>query len=173
MEINSAPIKNKNQITSAWCRETRQGWPQWLDMWCVMTVNDTPRCPHSAEHRAGTHWKLPDLKWMWQDEEKKRDHRSIRATSSIQRMGISEGTIHTAGKEQTGGLQIQGPDPCGWGEPTQSPGLNGGHTSSVSKATPPPQSLHLGPRDPWLGHQVSAGWTPKAEMRGSRNLLGW
>ena len=157
MEINCAPIKNKNQITSAWCRETRQGWPQWLDVWCVTTVNDTPRCPHSAEHRAGTHWKLPDLKWMWQDEEKKRDHRSIRATPSVQRMGISEGTRHTAGKEQMGVsryriLTVR----VGWTHtiPRTEPGPHvlslQGDTSSRVPAPGAPRSLVRTPGLCWL-----------------------
>ena len=134
-------------------REAGLWWPLWTGSVMCCDINMT-------------HAKLPDLMWMQQDEEKRKYHRFIRATPSVQRMGISEGTIHTAGKEQTGGLQVQDPDPCGWGELTQSPGLNRGHRSSVSKATPPPQSLHLGPHNPWLGHQVSAGWTPNVETKG-------
>ena len=103
---------------------------------------------------------------MRQDEEKNKDHRSIGATPSVQRMGISEGTRPTAGKEQMGVSRNRILTHVGGVGPTQSPGLNQGHRSSVSKATPPPQSLHLGPHDPWLGHQASAGWTPKVEMSG-------
>ena len=52
---------------------------------------------------------------MRQGEEKKKDHRLIRATPSIQKLGISEETGHTAGKEQIQGLRVQEPDPCAWG----------------------------------------------------------
>ena len=52
----------------------------------------------------------------------------------------------------------QDPDPRGWGETHTIPRpCTWGHTSTVSKVTPPPQTLHLGSHDPWLGHQVSAG----------------
>ena len=65
------------------------------------------------------------------------------------------------------------PRPCTWG-----------HTSTVSRVTPPdtapavtrpqspgwctppPQTLHRVWHNPWLGHQVSAGWAPKAETSG-------
>ena len=53
---------------------------------------------------------------MQQGEGKKKEHRLIRAKPSIQMLGSSEGTGHTAGKEQIWGLRLQDPDPCGWGE---------------------------------------------------------
>ena len=63
-------------------------------------------------------------------------------------LGISEGTRHTAGKEQTCGLRVQDPDPRGRGE-----------THTIPR---PCTWAH----DPWLGPQVSAGWAPKVEMSG-------
>ena len=65
----------------------------------------------------------------------------------------------------------QDPDPRGWGEThTITRPCTWGHTSTLSKVTPPPQTLHLGSQDPWLGHQVSAG--PLRWKRvGSCNLL--
>ena len=47
-----------------------------------------------------------DLMWTRQGEEKEKDHRLIRATPSIQMLGISKGTGHTAGKEQMYGLCV-------------------------------------------------------------------
>jgi len=47
---------------------------------------------------------------------KKKEHRSIKATPSIQMLDISAGTRHTAGKRQICGLWVQAPDPCGWGK---------------------------------------------------------
>ena len=76
---------------------------------------------------------------MRQGEGKKKEHRLIRATPSIQTLGSSEGTGHIAGKEQIWGLQLQDPDPCGWGETHTIPrACIWGHTSTVSKVTPPP-----------------------------------
>ena len=104
---------------------------------------------------------------MRQDEEKEKDHRLMRETPSIQMLGISEGTGHTAGKEQTCGLRVHrilthvdGVRATQSAEPTL------GHTSTLSKVTPPPQTLHLGSHDPWLGHQVSAGWAPEVGTSG-------
>ena len=52
----------------------------------------------------------------------------------------------------------QDPDPRGWGETHTVPrACTWGHTSTVSKVALPPQTLHMGLHDPWLGHQVSAG----------------
>ena len=80
----------------------------------------------------------------------------MRETPSIQMLGISEGTGHTAGKEQTCGLRVHrilthvdGVRATQSAEPTL------GHTSTLSKVTPPPQTLHLGSHDPWLGRRVS------------------
>ena len=110
---------------------------------------------------------------MRQDEEKEKDHRLMRETPSIQMLGISEGTGHTAGKEQTCGLRVHRILTHVDGvRATQSAEPALGHTSTLSKVTPPPQTLHLGSHDPWLGHQVSAG--PLRWKRvGSCNLLGW
>ena len=91
--------------------EARLWWPLWIGSVMCCDVNMT-------------HEKLPDLMWMWQVEEKEKDHRLIRATPSVQMLGMSEGMRHTAGKEQTGCLWVQVPDPCAWVRPTQSPGLN-------------------------------------------------
>ena len=43
---------------------------------------------------------------MRQDEEKEQDHRLIGETPSVQMLGISKGTGHTAGEEQTCGLRV-------------------------------------------------------------------
>ena len=43
---------------------------------------------------------------MRQGEEKEKDHRLIRETPSIQMLGISEETGHTAGEQQTCGLRV-------------------------------------------------------------------
>ena len=110
---------------------------------------------------------------MRQDEEKEKDHRLFRAILSIQMLGISEGTEHTAGKEQTCGLCVHGIlTPVDGVRPTQSPDPEPGTHFHTLQVTPPPQTLHLGSHDPWLGHQVSAG-PLRWKQVGSCNLLGW
>ena len=65
---------------------------------------------------------MPDLIWLWQDEEKKRNHRLIRTTPLMQRLEISKGTGHTAGKERICGLPIHVIlTHAGMVRPTQSP----------------------------------------------------
>ena len=95
--------------------------------------------------------------WVWQSEEKEKDHRLIRATPSIQTLGTPDG--HTAGKEQMC-------DPRGRGETHTIPRLCTWGTLPLSKVTPPPQTQDLASNDPWLGPQVSAGWASKVEMSG-------
>ena len=66
-------------------------------------INMTPpKFFHSAECRAATHSKVPDLMWMWQFEEKKKAHRLISATPSIQVSEISEWNRHTEVKSTCG-----------------------------------------------------------------------
>jgi len=72
---------------------------------------------------------------------RKRTHRLIRATPSIQRMGISGGTRQAAGKEQTQGLRVQVPDSCGWDE-THT--ISRPSTFPVSKVIPPPRHCTQG-----------------------------
>jgi len=89
---------------------------------------------------------------------KKKDHRSL------QTLGISEGTRHTAGKEQMCGLCVHRILTHVDGlRPTQPPAP--GDTLPVSKLTPPPQILPWA-HDPWVGHGVSAAWAPKVETSG-------
>ena len=94
-------------------------------------------------------------------KQKRKDHGLIRATASVQRLGISEekGTLQVRSRRgvsrhrfltQVGGEAHTVPRPGTWG-----------HTPTVSKVTPPPQPLLLEWHDPCLDHQVSAGWTPK------------
>ena len=93
---------------------------------------------------------------MRQDEEKEKDHRLIRATPSIQTLGISEETGHTAGEEQMCGLcvhriltHVEGV------RPTQSP-------------DPIP-----GVARPLVRTHVTAGWAPKVKRVSFRKLLWW
>ena len=86
--------------------ETTQSWPYELDMWYAVifiwhlqrfslsrTQSSNP--PKGAwPHVNGTRWK------------EKKDHRLIRAIPSIQTLGISEKTGHTAGEEQMCGLCV-------------------------------------------------------------------
>ena len=81
---------------------------------------------------------------MRQGEEKKKDHRLIRSTPSIQTLGISEGTKHTSGKEHIWCFQVQDPDVDGV-RPTQSP-------------DPVP-----GVAQPLVRTHVTAGWAPKVK----------
>ena len=76
---------------------------------------------------------------------------------SVESTGVGEGGEDlngemASGREQTWGLQV--PDPCSWDETHTIPRPGTwGHVSTVSKVTPPPQALHLGWHDPWIGHQ--------------------
>ena len=97
---------------------------------------------------------------------KKKDRRLTRATPSLQTLGISEGTGHTAGRADVWSLCAQDPDPRGWAETHTNPST-WGHTSTVSKMTPPPQILHLVPRPvgrTWclccLGPEGGNKWVP-------------
>ena len=73
-------------------------------------------------------------------------------------MRISEEMRHAAGKEQTAGLQVQDPDPCGWGEthtiPRTEPGTHvlslQGDTSSPVPAPGAPRPLVRTPGLCWL-----------------------
>ena len=83
----------------------------WIRYVTCYNINRTPPKVffHSAERRAATHSKVPNLMWMWQYEEKKKDHRLIRVTPPIQMLEISEGTRHTEVKSAYGvsGYRIQ------------------------------------------------------------------
>ena len=143
-----------------------RGYQTLVTLWIrYMICHDTSKTPAKVFTQETTEQQLTQRSWPQRKatrREKKKDHGLVRATASVQRLGISKETRHAASQEQMWGLQVQVPDPCRWGEAHNipSPGT-WGHMSTVSKVTPPPQSLHLGSHDPCLGHQVSAGWTPK------------
>ena len=110
---------------------------------------------------------------MRQDEEKKKDHRLIRVTPSIQMLEIPEGARHTEGKNRLRGLRVQDLDPCEWGETHSLQTLRlGSHIHSLQGKPPSPDPAP-GVHNPWLGHQVSAGWAPRRKQVGSCNFLGW
>ena len=69
---------------------------------------------------------------------KKKDHRLIRATPSIQMFGISEGTGHTADKDQICGLRYRILSHVEGVRPHNPQTLHLGHTYTLSKVTPPP-----------------------------------
>ena len=132
---------------------------------------DTTRGFYSAEHTAATHSKVLTSDECDKEREEKA-HRLIRQHSQFRGWESQRGR-DTAGEEQIWGLWIQVPDPHGWGETytISRPGTRG-HTSTVSKATPPPQTLHLGSHNPWLEHHVSANWAPKIETSGFLQIPG-
>ena len=114
MEINSTPIEIKSQIKlpelggektrERYLYELDKGYAMiliWhLQRFSLRTKGSNPLKGAWAHVRA-TRWK------------KKKDHRIIRATPSIQTLGIPEG--HTPGKEQIC-------NPCGWSETHTIPG---------------------------------------------------
>ena len=103
---------------------------------------------------------------MRQDEEKEKDHRLFRAILSIQMLGISEGTGHTAGKEQTCGLCVHGIlTPVDGVRPTQSPDPEPGDTlphspGDTTSPDPAPGLARPSVRTPGLC------WAPKVETSG-------
>ena len=102
--------------------ETRQPWPYNLYIWYAMILIWHLQRFFTQQNRAATHSKVSDLMWRRQGEEKIKDHRLIRAIPSIQMLGISEGTGHTAGKEQICGLWVYRiPTHVDGMRPTQSP----------------------------------------------------
>ena len=117
----------------------------WVRYVTCYDINMTPLKVlfHSAEHRAATHSKVPDLMWMQLYEERKKDHRLIRATPSIQILETSERTRHTE-VEHIWGLRVQDPDPCGWDETHTVPRPCTSVTHPVSRVTPRPISCTLG-----------------------------
>ena len=85
--------------------------------------------------------------WMSQDKEKE-DHRWIRATPSIQMLGISKWQDTQRWRADTGSLGTgSGPVWMGW-DPHG------------------PQILPLGPHESRLGHRVPDGWSPNAKSSG-------
>ena len=103
---------------------------------------------------------------MRQGEEKEKDHRLIRETPSIQMLGISEETGHTAGEEQTCGLRVhrilthvegvrptQSPDPAPGDILPHSP-------SDTTSPDPAPGIARPSVRTPGLC------WAPKVETSG-------
>ena len=116
----------------------------------------------SLKTQSRTHAKMSDLMWMRQDEEKKKDHRLIRVTPSIQTLEIPERAIPSEAKKRSkyrirthmnGVRPTQSPDPAPEVTRPQSPGW-------------PPRPCSWVWHNPWLGQQVSAGWAPKAETSG-------
>ena len=97
---------------------------------------------------------------------KKKDHRLIRVTPSIQMLEIPEGARHTEGKNRLRGLRVQDLDPCEWGETHSLQTLRlGSHIHSLQGKPPSPdpapgvaQSLVRTPGLCWMG--------PKAETSG-------
>ena len=83
---------------------------------------------------------------MQQGEGKKKEHRLIRAIPSIQTLGISKETRHTAGKSRYG--------------------VSGFRILTHVDGVRPTQSPDLGSHNPWLGQQVSAAWAAKVEASG-------
>ena len=106
-------ITNKLQVKLLGLGETRQLWPYKLDMCCDINISPPKVFTQQNPERQPTQRRLTSCECK---KVKKKDHRLIKATPSIQMLEISAGTRHTAGKQQIWGLWVQDPDPCGWGE---------------------------------------------------------
>ena len=115
---------------------------------------------HSAECRPATHSKVPDLMWMWQFEEKKKDHRLIRATPSIQMFEISEWNRYTEVRTHVGSLHriqshVDGVRPTwmGWDSYNPQTLYLGSHVHSL-------RVIHLPDSVPGVTGPQSPGWHP-------------
>ena len=151
--------------------ETRQSWPLWLDMWYAMRVTwhhqrfslsrSQSRNPLKGAwpHMNATRWREGKGPQVNQGNTLNSDAGNFQGNSGKQdKLQVKSRYVVSGYRILT---HVNGSEthtisrPCTWGT-----------TSTVSKLTPPTQTLHLGPPDHWLGHQVSAAWAPKVKTSG-------
>ena len=114
----------------------------------------------SLKTQSRTHAKMSDLMWMRQDEEKKKDHRLIRVTPSIQTLEIPERARPSEAKKRYGVSKYRIRTHMNGVRPTQSPDPAPEVTRPQSPGWPP-QTLQLG------SHIQSPGWPPQTLHLGS------
>ena len=145
----------------------------WVRYMTCYDINMTPPKVffHSAERREATHSKVPDLMWMPQYEEKKKDHRLIRATPLIQILEISEGTRHTEVMStcRVSGYRIQ--THVDGVSPTQSPDPAPGVTSPQTPGWPLAPDPAPGVSRPLVRTPGLCWLGPMVERVSSCNLL--
>ena len=146
--------------------ETRQSWPLWLGMWYGMRVTWHHQRLSLSRAQSRNPLKGAWLTWKWQDGEKEKDHRLIRAAPSIQTLGISEETTNCRWRA---GMWSPGtgswPVWMGW-DPHSLQTLHlGKHSHSLQGATTSPDPP-LGVPWPLVRTPPGLCWAPKVKTSG-------
>ena len=122
-------------------------------------MNKTPAKVFTQENRAATHSKVLTSN----ESDKKREEKGPRVNQGI---SLSSEVGNLRRNEMLQVKSTQGVSGYRFLTHTTSRPSTWGHTSTVSKVTPPPQTVHRGSHNPWLEHHVSANWAPKIETSG-------